>query len=418
MAVTTINIDSQVLTFANLAAFPLVGTVKTIYIAEDTDISYYWDGAAYQDIKIDTSGLVPAGLITTSGLTMNTGVLLGRGTAGVGAVEEIVIGSGLTLTGTTLSAAGGGITIGTTAITGGTVGRILFEGAGNVVQQSSNFFWDNTNSRLGIRVATPTASLEVLGAAASGTTQSFAVHNSTGNNNSFIVLDNGFLGLGALPFASTTPVRIKPSGGGIDTNLGIRSLVSGVELVSLENAGTLVRPLRLYGSSVNLSPNATDDLMSLTGSIASAYNVRIKGSTSGEQNVISLNNFTDALSGTLNIQFTRATGNIEGGKIGCFLPVTAGVPSEFRFSLRSAPAGSVNELMRLVGNGNLLIGTTTDNPRALLNLTSNSKGLLVPRLTTTERNAVSWVAGDAGMIIYNTTDNQFQGWNGTTWNNL
>jgi hypothetical protein len=108
MAITNINIDSQILTFANLAAFPLVGTVKTIYIAEDTDISYYWDGAAYQDITIDTSGLVPAGLITSSGLTMATARLLGRGTVGSGAVEEIVIGSNLNLTGNTLSASGGG----------------------------------------------------------------------------------------------------------------------------------------------------------------------------------------------------------------------------------------------------------------------------------------------------------------------
>jgi len=38
-----------------------------------------------------------------------------------------------------------GITIGTTAITSGTVGRVLFEGTGNVVQESSGLTWDNTN---------------------------------------------------------------------------------------------------------------------------------------------------------------------------------------------------------------------------------------------------------------------------------
>jgi len=41
-----------------------------------------------------------------------------------------------------------GITIGTTAITSGTVGRVLFEGTGNVVQESANLFWDATNNRL------------------------------------------------------------------------------------------------------------------------------------------------------------------------------------------------------------------------------------------------------------------------------
>jgi len=41
-----------------------------------------------------------------------------------------------------------GLTVGTTAIASGTVGRVLFEGAGNVLQESANFFWDNTNTGL------------------------------------------------------------------------------------------------------------------------------------------------------------------------------------------------------------------------------------------------------------------------------
>ena len=43
-----------------------------------------------------------------------------------------------------------GLTVGTTPITSGAVGRVLFEGTGNVLQESANLFWDNTNSRLGI----------------------------------------------------------------------------------------------------------------------------------------------------------------------------------------------------------------------------------------------------------------------------
>lgn len=48
-----------------------------------------------------------------------------------------------------------GITIGSTAIASGVVGRVLFEGAGNVVQESSSLFWDATNNRLGIGTSTP-----------------------------------------------------------------------------------------------------------------------------------------------------------------------------------------------------------------------------------------------------------------------
>ena len=60
MPTWTSNIPSQVKTYANAGAFPATGSVKTIYIAEDTDIAYYWTGSAYQSISIqDLSGLVP-----------------------------------------------------------------------------------------------------------------------------------------------------------------------------------------------------------------------------------------------------------------------------------------------------------------------------------------------------------------------
>jgi hypothetical protein len=47
-------------------------------------------------------------LVTAIGAQMNTNKLLGRSTAGTGAIQEITIGSGLSLTGGTLSATGGG----------------------------------------------------------------------------------------------------------------------------------------------------------------------------------------------------------------------------------------------------------------------------------------------------------------------
>ena len=53
-------------------------------------------------------GAAASGAITGSGLTMATARLLGRSTASTGAVEEISVGSGLSLSGGTLSATGGG----------------------------------------------------------------------------------------------------------------------------------------------------------------------------------------------------------------------------------------------------------------------------------------------------------------------
>ena len=68
--------------------------------------------------------------------------------------------------------------------------------------------------------------------------------------------------------------------------------------------------------------------------------------------------------------------------------------------------------------GDLALGSATINARSQLHLQSTSKGFLPNVLTTAQRDAVSWVAGDAGMIIYNSTTNKHQGWNGSTWNDL
>jgi hypothetical protein len=54
------------------------------------------------------------------------------------------------------------LAIGTTPITSGTIGRVLFQGTGNVLQQSTNLFWDNTNARLGIGTATPLSKLHIV----------------------------------------------------------------------------------------------------------------------------------------------------------------------------------------------------------------------------------------------------------------
>ena len=67
---------------------------------------------------------------------------------------------------------------------------------------------------------------------------------------------------------------------------------------------------------------------------------------------------------------------------------------------------SGSEKMRIDSTGNVGIGTTSPAASAKLDIGGTTGALLVPRLTTTERNALTAVNG---MIIYNTTDNQMQG---------
>lgn len=68
-------------------------------------------------------GVAASGAVGSSGLTMSTARVLGRATAGTGAVEEITIGAGLSLTGGTLSATGGGTgSVTSVQISGGSTG--------------------------------------------------------------------------------------------------------------------------------------------------------------------------------------------------------------------------------------------------------------------------------------------------------
>ena len=96
-----------------------------------------------------------------------------------------------------------GLTVGTTAVTSGTIGRIFFEGTGNVVQQSASLFWDNTNARLGVG-ATPasTVRLDVRAQGALSTDIAFRVRNSADNGNLFTSLGSAQIIIGT---STTTP---------------------------------------------------------------------------------------------------------------------------------------------------------------------------------------------------------------------
>jgi len=63
--------------------------------------------------------------------------------------------------------------------------------------------------------------------------------------------------------------------------------------------------------------------------------------------------------------------------------------------------------------GSIGIGTDSPDPSALLELKSTAKGLLIPRLTTAQRQAIANPA--KGLMVYDTDADQFYYNDGSVW---
>lgn len=465
-----INIPSQVKTYTNLAAFPVTGAVKTIFIAEDTNKTYRWTGTAYVEVSASASG----------------------------------------------------ITIGTTAIASGVVGRVLFEGAGNVVQESSSLFWDDTFNRLGIGTSSPTQPLTVNGRAligtatniGSGTTltalqvsaigtapiqilsDSSKVFGLTYEYNSaatsFYIFSDYYSGavepkltFGTYTNKANQLVLNKTGNIGINTttDAGFKLDVNGTARVqtSLEVAGASGvtfgggasvlsysgnilnignsaswNELRLFAGAVqkfsqtstlttisNTTINLSTATVQLAGVNALTYSgtdIRI-GSVSAGFNSLSMyvagserariastgnlliNTTTDAgfrldVNGTARFtgQTTYANNMNFGGNSDVISPSSNSGNFDFlsnlpiRFLLKS---GSVERMRIVSSTGNILINTTTDVASSKLTIESTTQGFLPPRMTTTQKNAIASPA--VGLMVYDTTLNLISVYNGTSW---
>jgi hypothetical protein len=63
--------------------------------------------------------------------------------------------------------------------------------------------------------------------------------------------------------------------------------------------------------------------------------------------------------------------------------------------------------------GSVGMGTSTPSSKAKLEISSTTQGFLPPRMTTTQRDAITSVP--AGLMIYNTTTNKLNFYNGSAW---
>ncbi|MEI6346149.1 MAG: immunoglobulin-like domain-containing protein [bacterium] len=128
--------------------------------ATSTFASNLWVKGA---MKIGTNSIYLNGAATSTfgaGINLTTGCFSVNGTCVGGSSAAVAIGS---------------------AITGGTAGSALFvDVSGNIAQDNTNFFWDNSSKYLGIQTATPGYPLDVNGTAHATTLNAGTITDGAG----------------------------------------------------------------------------------------------------------------------------------------------------------------------------------------------------------------------------------------------
>ena len=193
-----------------------------------------------------------------------------------------------------------GLTVGTTPIASGTIGRVLFEGTGNVLQQSANLFWDDTNGRfqVGTSSTSPFGSPLIFMGKDQNAETNFQISNSTsgtaavvgfrvfGANNRSTFLGEFSQGhTGVSEYASH--YVIEPNAAGVKHGLiiSIPETTTGSDLMVYTGGRNLAnRKLTLFGGTGNVGINTTTDAgfkLDVNGTARVKTDLKIETATGG-----------------------------------------------------------------------------------------------------------------------------------------
>jgi hypothetical protein len=349
-----------------------------------------------------------------------------------------------------------GITIGTTPITLGEVGRVLFEGTGNVVSGSANLFWDNTNARLGVGTSSPSAIIHSVG---SVTATSLIARGAFLNNTLVASANNDVLvGLDIQPtftngaFTGTRNIVTRFLAGTVSGNNGAQIAIRQTDgtgigaVIGMQGGGwnalgfwgadrfpiTSTPDLRIFSTGiVRTSGNFIVDGNALIGTITDAGfkldvngSVRVNSTTIPQGNsflVLSTSNRTLSfnLSGVGGTYSSLSTGLNSATGSGSFGVTLDGYGTAFIIGSSNNSTSNARFSVNL-NSGNaaqteVIIGTQTSSASSLLTLNSTVRGFLLPRMTTIEKNAIASPA--TALQVYDTTLNVISLYNGTNWVN-
>ena len=155
-------------------------------------------------------------------------------------------------------------------------------------------------------------------------------------------------------------------------------------------------PITYVQPAISGGNNVTGSMAGFAQLSASSFNADL--ATLGNLNV----------SGTANLTGNTNISNLSVGSIN-----PGFTPGSIVFQGSSGLAQDNNNLIYVASTTQLAIGTSTPDASAILELNSTTKGFVGPRMTTAQMLAILNPA--TGLMVYDTTTNQYNVYNGTSW---
>lgn len=250
--------------------------------------------------------------------------------------------------------------------TGATNKVAFFTGTGTL-SNNTNFHWDNANSRLGLGTSSPNNRLHVVGSATfngdakfTGTYPSFAMSPDAWSPNVM------WLQSGVDEYAAVAGNYNAFMSNGFTNARGYSwlTLQNALQMVIVP-AGNIIMQTRSSGSPTD-----------------SGYKLQVKANSSQNGFYVSGGNTTS---------------------------------SAYSLLVTNSDGSTTTPAICAQNNQKVGIGTNSVDSGATLEVDGTTGGILFPRLTTTQRDALTPVNG---LMIYNTTTSKFQGYAGGAWVDL